>query len=226
MFSLEQPSIELFGLVIHTPVTAITDVFVAIICLVAYFKLNKIPSRGKVHQFFKYYFLTMSMATFLGGVLGHGLMHYLPFGWKIPAWITSMFSVAFLERAVIEHSRKYVSKRLGLFFAWLNIIELVTFMVLALVFLEFRFVLVHAGYGMAIVVTGFTAYIYFKEKSLGSKQILFAVLLCAIGAAFFLAEFGFSIWFNHYDISHVFMMAASVYYYKGSRALIHNPLEE
>lgn len=215
-----QPSIELFNLVIHTPVTAITDVMVAAICLWAYWKLNQLPDRGSVHRLFKYYFLTMSLATFLGGVVGHALMHYLPFFMKLPGWITSMLSVALLERAVIQHARRLINPKIGVFFSRLNIVELLTFLTLSLVTLNFQFVLIHAAYGMAIVVTGFAGFIYLKEKSVGSKQILLAVLVCAIGAFFFEFKIGIHKWFNHVDISHVTMMIGSILYYKGSRNFI------
>ena len=215
-----QPSIELFGLIFHTPITAITDVIVAIICLVAFVKLKNLPDQGEVHRLFKYYFLSMCMATFLGGVIGHGLMHYLPFYMKIPGWITSMLSVALLERAVIQYTRRLINPMIGIFFSWLNIFELLTFMVLSLVTLNFQFVLAHAAYGMAIVVTGFTGFIYMKERGLGSKQILLAVLICFVGAFFFVFKIGIHMWFNHVDISHVFMMFSAWYFYKGSHDVI------
>ena len=215
-----QPSIELFGLVLHTPVTALTDVIVAVICLVAYLKLNVLPEQGEVHRLFKYYFLSMSLATFLGGVVGHALMHYLPFFMKLPGWITSMLSVALLERAMIQYARRLMNPKIGIFFSRLNIVELLTFLILSLVTLNFQFVLIHAAYGMALVVAGFTGFIYIREKSTGSKQVLLAVLVCAIGAFFFVFEIGLDKWFNHVDISHVFMMIGSVLYYKGSRRLI------
>ena len=215
-----QPSVELFGLVLHTPVTAFTDVIVAAINLVAYIRLNRLQKTGEVHRLFKYYFLSMSMATFLGGVVGHALMHYLPFFMKLPGWITSMLSVALLERAVIQYTRKLINPKIGLFFSRLNIVELLTFLILSLVTLNFQFVLIHAAYGMAIVVLGFTGFIYMKEKSKGSKLILQAVLVCSIGAFFFVFEIGLNKWFNHVDISHVFMMIGSILYYKGARSLI------
>ena len=164
----------------------------------------------------------MSLATFLGGVVGHALMHYLPFFMKLPGWITSMLSVALLERAVIQYARKLMNPSIGIFFSRLNIVELLTFLILSLVTLNFQFVLIHAAYGMAIVVTGFTGFIFIREKSKGSKQILFAVLVCAVGAFFFVFEIGLDKWFNHVDISHVFMMIGSVLYYKGSRGLIED----
>ena len=215
-----QPSIELFGLVFHTPVTALTDVIVAIICFEAYRRLSRPPSKGEVHQLFRYYFLTMSLATFLGGVVGHALMHYLPFFMKLPGWITSMFSVALLERALIQYARKYLNKSVGVFFSALNIVELLTFMILSFVTLNFQYVLIHAAYGIAIVVGGFGTFIYLRERSTGSRQMLLGVGACIVGATFFQFQIGWSKWFNHVDISHVFMMLASVLFYRGCRLLI------
>jgi hypothetical protein len=162
----------------------------------------------------------MSLATFLGGIFGHALLHYVPFYMKLPGWITSMLSVALIERAVIQYSRKWLNPKIGAFFSLLNIIELLVFLILSMVTLNFRFVLIHAAYGMAIVVTGFTGFVYFKEKNKGSKQILLAVGVSAIGAYFFVFKIGLDKWFNHVDISHVFMMIASVLFYKGARNLI------
>ena len=221
-----QPSIEISGLIIHEPMTALTDVVVAIICFIAYLKLNALPPRGQVHSLFKYYFLSMAAATFLGGVVGHALLHYVPFFMKVPGWVVSMLSVALLERAVIQYSRKWINPKIGVFFSKLNIAELLIFLVLSLITLNFQFVLVHAAYGMAIVVLGFASFVYYKERSLGSKQIIIAVLISAVGAAFFVFQIGISKWFNHVDISHVFMMIASVYYYLGARKLIENEGKE
>lgn len=47
-------------------------------------------------------------------------------------------------------------------------------------------------------------FVYFKEKNMGSKQILYAVLVSTIGAFFFVFKIGLDKWFNHVDISHVF----------------------
>lgn len=215
-----QPSIELFGLVLQEPVTTLTDVIVSIICLVAYIKLNALGKRGEVQGLFKYYFISMSLATFLGGVFGHALMHYVPFYMKLPGWITSMLSIALLERAVIQYSRQWIDPKIGSLFSKLNIIELLLFLILSLATLNFQFVLIHAAYGMGVVVTGFTGFVYFKEKNTGSKQILVAVLVSTIGAFFFVFKIGFGKWFNHADISHVFMMIASVLIYRGARSLI------
>lgn len=218
----EQPSIDLFGLVFHTPVTALTDVVVALICLGAYLRLGKIDQtyRGEIYLLFRYYFLSMSLATFFGGILGHALLHYLPFVAKLPGWITSMLSVALLERALIRYASRTLSDQVGRFFSRLNILELLAFLVLSLVTLNFKFVLAHAAYGIGVVTGGFGLYIFLKEKDRGSKRMLQGVLSCIVGATFFLLKIGVSKWFNHVDISHVFMMVASVFFYFGGKDLI------
>jgi predicted membrane channel-forming protein YqfA (hemolysin III family) len=86
--------------------------------------------------------------------------------------------------------------------------------------MNFKFVLIHAVYGIAIVVTVFTSFVYYKEKNAGSKQILLGVLFSSIGAFFFVFKIGLDKWFNHLDMSHLFMMIASVLYYKGAKNLI------
>jgi drug/metabolite transporter superfamily protein YnfA len=139
---------------------------------------------------------------------------------KLPGWITSMLSVALIERAMIQYSRKWIKPKIGVFFSKLNIVELLAFLILSLVTLNFQFVLIHAAYGMAFIVAGFAGFVHYKEKSTGSKQMLYGVLLSAIGALFFVFKIGLDKWFNHVDISHVFMMIASVVYYKGARRLI------
>ena len=112
---------------LHAPVNALTDILVSIICLIAYLKLNTLPARSEVQSLFKYYFLSMSLATLLGGVLGHALIEFLPFYMKLPGWITSMLSVALLERAMIQYSRQWIDPKIGVFFSKLNIIEFLFF---------------------------------------------------------------------------------------------------
>ena len=105
-----------------------------------------------------------------------------------------MLSVSLLERALIQYSRKLIDPKIGAFFSKFNIIELLAFLILLLFTLNFQFVLIHAAYGMAIVVTGFICFVYFKEKNTGSNQILHAVLVSTIGAFFFVVKIGLDKW--------------------------------
>ncbi len=250
MIFYEQPSIFPFGLRIDEPVTTFTDLMVSFVCFFAFYKLHKIDVKNKVHLYLKYYFLSMGIATTVGGVVGHGFLYLfnaqweLPEGlvrflskifgnellkdvanpWKLPGWLTSMFSIALVERASIEYARPIIPKKAGAFFAWLNVIELLTFVTITFLTLNFFFVEVHSAYGLLLIVAGFNLTVYLKTRKKGSKLFLIAIGFSAIGALFFMNQWGFSPWFNHFDISHTFMTFSAIYFYIGSKEILSDPV--
>ncbi len=249
--SYEQPSIYLFSIRIDEPVTVVTDIVVSAVCIYAFIKLSNIPLRNKVHLYLKYYFLSMGIATFIGGVIGHGFLYlfdaqwklspaFVNFlteivgenkmnaaanPWKLPGWLTSMFSVALVERASIEFARPLVKPKVARFFSWLNVIELLIFVVITFSTLNFFFVEVHTFYGFMIIVLGFNGFIFYKTKNKGSKLFLIAVGFAAVAALFFMNEWAISKWFNHFDISHTFMAFSALFFYLGGRVIISTDLQ-
>jgi hypothetical protein len=215
-----QPSMEIFGILINEPVTTLTDLIVSAVCFYAFFKLSKISQKVPLHQYLKYYFLSMGMATAIGGIIGHAFFYLFSFYWKLPGWWTSMVAINLIERAVIEYARKWVKPKTARFFAILNIIELLTFMILTFSTLNFFFVEVHSAYGLLLFVASFSGFIYFKTKSKGSKLFLIAVLFAAISALFFMNKWSLHMWFNYLDISHTLMAVSAYLFYKGSREII------
>ena len=218
-----QPSIYLAGIRVDEPITTLTDLLVAAVCLYAFFQIRKIKQESKMRTYLQIYFFSMGLATVLGGLIGHGFLYALPYNdvltvspWKLPGWITSMVSIAMIERASIEYARQHIKPRIGRLFAWINIIELITFMVITFSTLNFFFVEVHSAYGLLIIVAGFNLYTYRKTKSNGSKLFLFAVGVSSISALVFMNEIGIHKWFNHYDISHCLMALSAWLFYKGS----------
>jgi hypothetical protein len=224
--NLSQPSIDFFGIRIDEPVTTVTDLIVSAVCFYAFYRLNKISIRNQVHWNLRYYFLSMALATLIGGVIGHGFFYLFPFAWKLPGWLTSMFSIALLERASILYARPLIKPKVGDFFAWMNIIELTTFVIITFSTLNFFFVEVHSAYGLLIIVTGFNLVVYKKRKSEASRLFLIAVGISAISALIFMNEIGISKWFNHFDISHILMAISAFVFYKGSIRMIFDPLAD
>ncbi len=246
-----QPSVFIGNIRIDEPINTLTDVVVSIICFYAFFRLNKFPVKNKVHLYFKFYFMSMGIATFIGGVVGHGFLYafksqwelsqswidfvtrFIPENkmnaaanpWKLPGWLTSMFAVMLVERASIEYSRTLIPNKLGNFFAWFNIFELLFFVAITFSTLNFFFVEVHTFYGFMVIVLSFNLVIFFKTRSMGSKNFLVAVAFAAGAALFFMNEWAFSKWFNHIDASHTLMAIGSWFFYKGSFYTIHQPIE-
>jgi hypothetical protein len=223
--SYEQPSVYLYSIRIDEPVTVATDLLVSVVCFYAFFNLSRLDANNHRHKFMLLYFLSMGISFAIGGVIGHGFIYALPYEWKLAGWLPSMISVFFIERASIEYSKQIIPRFYGKLFSWLNIIELLVFMVITLVTLNFFFVEVHSAYGLLVVVAGFHAYIYWKTKNKGSKLFLIAVAISAISALVYMNEWGISKWFTHYDISHTIMAFSAFVFYKGGRAIVLIPLQ-
>ena len=229
----KQPSIFIHGIRVDEPVTVVTDLMVSAVCFYAFFKLNQLNSGNKVHMYLKYYFLTMAMATGIGGLLGHGFLYVFEKSidismdvspWKLPAWLISMFSIMLIERAAIEYARPIINPKIGTFFSWLNIFEFLTFVTITFTSLNFFFVQVHAAYGLLIVVTSFSIYVYWKQRTRGSKIFLVAVSFAALSALIFLNKWGISPWFTHFDVSHTLMTISAWFFYKGGKQIIIDPV--
>ncbi len=227
MDNFAQPSIYLGNLRIDEPVTTLTDLFVTAVCFFAYYRLRKIKPLSRMQIYLIYYFLTMGLATALGGLIGHAFLYKLSFEWKLPGWLMSMFSVALLERASILYAKPLISKKLGKFFGVLNIVELATFVILAFSTLNFFFVEAHSAYGLLIIVAGFHGFVFYKQRTKGSKLFLIAVGISAISALIFMNEWGLHPFFNHYDISHTLMAIGAFVFYKGSlQSLREHPIAD
>ncbi len=247
----EHTSILIGNLRIDEPVTVLTDLIVSAVCFYAFFKLYKLSLKNKVHVYLKYYFLSMGIATFIGGVVGHGFLyafkaqwelstgwiefitHVIPENkmnaaanpWKLPGWLTSMFAVMLVERASIEYARTFIKRSVGTFFAWFNVFELLFFVAITFSTLNFFFVEVHTFYGFMVIVLSFNAVVFIKTRSQGSANFLIAVGFAAIAALFFMNQWGLHKWFNHFDMSHSFMAISALFFYRGARIMVKNPVK-
>jgi len=219
----QNPSIDVFGIRVDEPVTMITDVLVSIVCFYAYFKLNKLELKSRVYTYYRYFFILMGVATFLGGVIGHSFNYALSVYWKIPGWYISMIAIALVERASILYSIKLIEKKYATFFTWLNLVELTFFMVVSVITMNFYFVVGHSAYGIMVVVGGFQTYVYYRTRQKGSIYFMYAVFWSAMGAVVFLNKLAISVWFNHLDISHVLMAISAWYIYKGAMLIVDDP---
>lgn len=218
--TLDTPTyIDFYGTRILEPVTVLTDLLVAAVCLYAYFNLRKEKNPPPAVRLFAYYFLTMSITTAYGGIIGHAFIHFLSFSWKLPAWILSMFSVALLERSAIFHAQPLLRPRTGQFFAALNIIELIIMITVVLSTQNFFFVEAHAAYGLLVIVFSFELFVFRKVKNEASKLLLMAVGVAAVAAGVHLFKIAPHRWFNHLDLSHVLMAVAAYIFLLGAKKI-------
>ncbi len=205
---------DIFGIRVLEPVTVLTDLLVSAVCFYAFVRLKKIHFPGLHNRYFNWFFLTMGLATALGGLIGHGFIYLLSFGWKLPGWLTSMLSISLLERASIQYAKPLVSPRLRKFMDWANIIELLIFMVLTFSTLNFRFVEIHSAFGLLVVNTPLHLYVYWKTRSPASKLMLIGIAFAMISALVFMNEVTFHRWFNYLDLSHTLMAFGAYFFFR------------
>ncbi len=216
----EKTSLEIYGILIQEPMTALTDLLVAGVCLYAFSKLR--PTNPSV-KLLRYYFLTMALATAYGGIVGHAFLGYLDFGWKVPGWLMSMISVALLERAAITHAKPLLNKKHGNFFTLLNSVELLVLTIIVLATLNFKFVEAHAAYGLLVIVFSFEVFIFKIKRAESSLIFLLATGVAALAALVHLSQFTIHPWFNHLDLSHVLMAVSAYVYFLAGRKLERDP---
>jgi hypothetical protein len=112
----------------------------------------------------------MAVATTVGGILGHGFLYLTGMYGKLPGWYISMLAIAFFERGAILHARGLMPAAWGKFFSILNYVEVAIFMLLTFKTLNFRFVEIHATYGLFVVVFCFET-IYLCETKRPRQQL-------------------------------------------------------
>jgi hypothetical protein len=223
LMAFETTSWQIGNVTINEPMTAVTDLLVAAVCFYAFFKRNGHVKYEWTHVFFRYYFLFLGLATMYGGLVGHAFIHYLSFEWKLPGWIISMISIALVERATIMHAKPYMPYKVGKFFSVLNVIELAALLFCVVYFMNFSLVEAHAAYGLLIVVVSFELVVYIKSKQKSALYMLIAVCVGIMAAIVHLAKVIPHKWFNHLDLSHIFMAISAYVFYLGAKRI---PYEE
>jgi len=213
----DMPSVKWFGVTILEPFTVLTNLMIAAACFYAYRNLKKKRQIiTKTQLYINYFFLLMGIATIVGGVIGHAFLYTTGLYGKIPGWYISMAGVALFERAAIDHGRPFMNKKTGQFFSVLNYLEILIFMTLSLIKLNFVFVILHAFYGLFIVVFCFETYVYLKTRNPSFKYVLMATIFGFLAILCHAFQLSINEWFNYNDVSHLEMTVAIIFYYKAA----------
>lgn len=235
--------IHIFGIKILEPVTTLTNLLVSFVCFLSFFRLLKINKIELHFKLINWFFLTMGLATALGGLMGHGFLYLFQTDWqlpewftnifsltmienasvespwKLPGWLTSMLSISLLERASIEYAKPLLHPRLRKTMDWANIVELLIFMTLTFSSLNFKFVELHSAFGLLIINTPLHLYVFWKTRGEGSKYMLIALGFAITSALFFMNEWSFHKWFNYLDMSHTLMIFGAYFFYEAALRL-------
>ena len=194
--------LELFGIVLSEPVTAIGNLLLAFACFYAYRQVRTVTS-GPGTNAWSYFFLTLGASTFIG-VFSHLLSAYDIHWVRVFGWFFSGFTAFFAQSASIE---QLTGKKTGTGMLLVKT-QLVMFIIFLLWFQVFGVVLVTTVISL-LTVLSLQSYGYLKKIVAGSELIILGFIisvLTAVGRLFNLSLH--PIWFNHHDVAHLLMIVA------------------
>jgi len=214
MTYLQNPSIDIFGLRIDEPVSTITDLIVAAVGILGFIRTSS-SSNEKHVSCYRYFFLLTGISTLFSALFGHAFGYQFGSGAKIPGWLLAILGVGFAQFAVLFSTKEIVGPWLFPRLLWLNLIEVTGAVILTLGFQSFIVIEAHSAFGLLFMVTILEAINYSRTKSRLSKNMIWGVALAVVAVICHITKIAFSKWFNHLDISHVFLALSLYVMYKG-----------
>lgn len=234
--ALGPTDVVLFGVRLQEIDVILTDLLWSGVSLACFILLTRVRrTLSAPGQWFRWMFLLLAVAVFLGAFLGHGFQYAVGYEGKYPGWIISMWSVACFERSSILYAGERVSERLARVMSVANVIELLLFHALilfsqplldrwAVEFDAFYFVEIHAAYGLIAIAFPLHFLIWRQTRDTASGYVLVGIAVAASAVVVHLTGFYLHpVWFNYHDVSHVILTVSSVLYYQAARRMRLSP---
>jgi MFS family permease len=163
------------------------------------------------------YFLFLGIATFLGGVLGHGFYYLLSPRWRFPGWVFGMIAVVFAELAALSLIRHKLTHRLYKLLRLVIYAELFLILTLTFYTLDFWWVEAQSRFGLLLIFSGIHLILMLAQPT--SKACMFA--LTGVGIlliSFFIYAFKLNlfIWLPSTILAHLLMALSIWFSYKGT----------
>lgn len=197
--------IKIASLVISEPITVLTNILIAALCLLLYFRLLALNNKLRSTTYWQYYFVFMGLSAAIG-IIKHGMVYYQSeesnhITWSVMNLVTGL-SIFFAQLATIEAF--VVNNRYKLILTTTIVMQLLLyFFILSLV----------DGYGVVkweitaglLPIMIINAYNFFKGSN-GNGWLAGGILTGAFAAAAHGLKISACRWFNYNDIAHVFIM--------------------
>jgi len=144
-------------------------------------------------------------------------LYAFDFNAKIFGWIFSVFSIAMIQMAAIEHSPGIFSSRLLSVLRYFIGIQCILVLVLLLVpsVSSIRWVMFHTALGLLGFVLPTFGIGWRKHQDQGAKMVVYAVIVAVFPAIVNIGQISPHQWFNYHVLAHVFMSVFFVVLYKG-----------
>lgn len=222
MIPFQNPTIHIGGLRIDEPITALTDVIFCLVCFYAFVKTKSISTQT-ANKLYRYFFLTTGISTLIAAIIGHAFLYHFGKEAKIYGWTLGVFSISFAQFAALHNTKSIIQTKLFKTIFFILCLETIIAFLATFYFWTFIVVIIHTTFSLLIVATTLEYLNYKKNKSELSKYILYGVGFAIIASLCHLLKLGFGIWFNHLDVSHVFMTLSIYMMYLGVKKFNKQP---
>ena len=214
MNPFQNPTIYLGYLRIDEPVTTFTDFILCAVCFYAFLKTRSFASIRAVNLY-RWFFLLTGISTLFAAILGHAFLYYFGMQSKIYGWLFGIVSISFAQFAAMNHTREVIGESVFRKLILLNSLELVITLLSVFMIWSFVVVEVHTAYGLLLNVTILEYINYKKTRSLLSINLIYGVGIAVLAVICHVFTLAASVWFNHLDLSHLFMALSMYMMYKG-----------
>jgi hypothetical protein len=201
-----QPDITVWGTRISEPMTALTGLFVAMVCIYAWMRLGILVAPAPEQVLMRWFFATLAVSNIVGSLIGHAFLHHFGWKWKIPGWFCGMLSVALLAQVAIV--RAPVA-----WFVPLTILNWGAMLLIATVVIRkiaFRLIELHAAFGLLLIMLPLEC--RHLKSDPASEFMLWALVPSVLAVLLHTLKFSPSRWFNFFDIGHLLLCATGWYF--------------
>lgn len=223
---------NLFGLELLELNVLITDVLLGLLSLLFAYRIYDLRISIPFFRNWYLFLLTFGAAAFLGG-LGHAFFNYAGVSGKIPGWVLGIFSVYFIETAMIS---VYPGKKWKRIYSSLSQAKLI-FVILILILFQsggnpagnidrsILLVIINSFAGV-IISTGLFGWYYYRQGFTGSfLTLVMGVLVMIPSSAVFLLDISPFHWFDRNDLSHLILGIGISLFFLGVKRIISQYLE-
>lgn len=214
MIPYQNPDIFIGSTRIQEPITVLTDLIFCGVCFYAYFKTKGISSIRAI-KLYNLFFLATGFSTMVAAIIGHAFLYHFGQDAKIYGWVLGVFAISFAQFAALYHTKSLLGNQVfkKLFIAFC--IEIVLSLIAVFYFWTFIIVIIHTAIALLVVVTTLEYKKYKKTKSQLSKYMMIGVGILILAILSHVLKIDISKWFNHLDLSHVFMTISMYTMYYG-----------
>ena len=214
MIPFQNPTIYFGILRIDEPISTLTDF---ILCAVCFFAFIKTKSLGiyKAINLYRWFFLLTGISTLVAAIIGHAFLYYFGTDAKIYGWLFGIAAISFAQFAAMYNTRELIGESAFKKLVFLNSTEIIIAFIATFMTWSFVIVEIHTAYGLLLNVTILEYINYKKTKSVLSIKLIYGIGIAVIAVLCHIFKLAYSVWFNHIDLSHVFMALSMYMIYKG-----------